>query len=171
MTRDEFLNAYTPANMWRFAIDEDRCHIGTGPTISQAAQQFGADSVHTVFTRLLQDFCSFNHSTQVITAHQLNEIAAVIVCEFRNLKVAEFILFFAKAKAGRFGKFFNSIYPMDITVQLCEWERECNQRKGELFYRQQCIAIENERERSYEDAASASEVASWIARNGQKKFK
>ena len=60
---------------------------------------------------------------------------------------------------------------MDITVQLCEWERECNTRKGELFYRQQCIAIESERERSYEDAASASEVASWIARNGQKKFK
>lgn len=171
MNKQEFKEAYTPSNMWRYAADEDKCHIGNGPTISQACKEYGADSVHYVFCNLLQDFVRYNHCQQVINMHQLNEIAAVICTEFRNLKCAELVLFFAKAKAGRFGKFFNTIYPMDITTQLCEWEKVCNQRKGELFYAASLKDIEDAREVMYRDAASATRVSSWISKHGQSHIK
>ena len=124
-------------------------------------------AVNQVFQRLLADFVSFNHSQQVINSAQLNELAAVIVTEFRFLKVTELVLFFAKAKAGRFGKFFNSIYPMDITTQLCEWERVCNQRKGELYHARHLAEIEEERKRMYEESTAASRGAVWISQHGQ----
>lgn len=170
MTTEEFIKAYEPANMWRYAVEEDRCHIGNGHTIAQAVQEFGIKAVYTVFQRLLSDFVSFNHSQQVINDAQMNELAAVIVTEFRFLKVPELILFFAKAKAGRFGKFFNSIYPMDITTQLCEWEKVCNQRQGELFHARHMAEIEEERNKMYGNSCDAVRGSIWISQHrGQEK--
>lgn len=167
MTTEEFIKAYEPANMWRYAVEEERCHIGNGHTIAQAVQEFGIASVNIVFQRLLSDFVSFNHSQQVINEAQLSELAAVIVTEFRYLKMTELVLFFAKAKAGRFGKFFNSIYPMDITTQLCEWEKVCNLRKGELFHARHMAEIEEERQKMYEYSSIASKGSIWISQHGQ----
>lgn len=168
MTKEDFVKAYAPANMWRYAVQEEKCHIGNGHTIAQAVQEFGISSVHEVFTSLLLDFVKFNHSNQVITSEQLNEIAAAIVCEFRYLKVTELVLFFAKAKAGRFGKFFNSIYPMDITTQLCEWERVCNQRKGELFHARHLAELAEEKAKWEEESRVAASGAVWVSKHGQK---
>ncbi len=165
MTADEFINAHHPSKMWQFAANPDRCHIGKGMTIAQACDAYGAHVIYKVLCNLISDFVNYNQARSNLTTAQYNDLAAVIVTEFRGLKVAELVLFFAKAKAGRFGKFFSTIYPMDLTTQLCEWEKECNQQRNELLYKASERAKEQQRDEMY--TARSVAAAEWITNNGK----
>lgn len=165
MTRVEFIQAHAPIYMYKYAREEERCHLGTSPTIAAAAHLYGDDALSDIITALIVDFAQFNGSQQ-LTIAQVGEVCQCIITQFPRLRVSEMVLFFVKCKAGKYGKFWNHIYPMDITTHLHSWFYECQEYTRVAHQRQQQEQIERDRESMYHNpnAATADELAEVLNR-------
>ena len=58
---------------------------------------------------------------QKITDQQIKELSRLIEAEYGYLTVPEFMLFFHRFKAGKYGEFYGNVDPMVITESLCEF--------------------------------------------------
>ena len=134
MNAQEFLNAYTPARAYAFALQPDRCHIGSAPTLKEATEAYGTDTVLTLIDSYVVDLERFCTQRNTMNKDQRAQLATVILTTYNSLRVTELSLFSVRAKAGKFGKFYNTLEPMDITVKLSAWADYCNQRRGELYW-------------------------------------
>lgn len=170
MIATEFIQAYNSRNMYAYAMDEERCHIGKAPTITQAFQQFGKDAVCQVLDELIGSFVSFTSASRGLSADQRQRLVWVVITQFGHLRITEFILFIVKAEAGKFGKFYNNLDPMDITTALTAWQNDCTQARNAA----RLAAFERERERERQEAennAEAGRIAiKSILHNGQFSF-
>lgn len=170
MTAQDFIQAYNSRNMYAYAMDEERCHIGKAPTITQAFQMFGKDAVCQVLDELIGSFVSFTSASRGLSTDQRQRLVWVIITQYGWLKITEIILFIVKAEAGNFGKFYNTLDPMDITTALNKWRDECNKARNAALL----AAFERERERERQEAennAEAGRIAiKAILHNGKFKY-
>ncbi len=155
MTRVDFIQAHSPIYMYRYAREEERCHLGASPIIAVAAHLYGDDAMSDIITALLVDFAQFNGSQQ-LTVAQIGEVCQCIITQFPRLRVSELVLFFVKCKAGKYGKFWNHIYPMDITTHLHSWFHECQEYTRVAHQRQQQEQLERDRESMYNNPKKAT---------------
>lgn len=146
MTKEEFLDLYACEQQYKYSRFEERCHTGTAPTLRDVAQDFGANTVVDWIKSLIVDLQGYTSARQHLDAKQLHALAWIILTQYGYMKTTELLLFMVKAKAGQFGKFYNTIDPMDISTALSAWDKECNRIKADCYYKR--AQEERERERT-----------------------
>ena len=130
MTAQEFLQEYAPTRGYSFAINEYETHGGTLPTIKEAIEQYGTRVCLQAIDAAVQDFLLYVRDVNAMSVEQRKQLAYVIASTYRHMKVAELLVFFVQAKAGKFGKFYQRIEPLDITTKLCEWWTHCLDKRN-----------------------------------------
>lgn len=152
MTAQEFLQEYAPTRGYSFALNEFETHGGTLPTIKEVIEQYGTRVCLQAIDAAVVDFLQFVRDDQAMTTEQRKQLAYVIASTYRHMKVAELLVFFVQAKAGKFGKFYQRIEPLDITTKLNDWWHTCIEKRnryGEMA-REQFRMEQRERRVSYE---------------------
>lgn len=132
MTAQEFILAYAPIHAYSYAMREEQCHVGQAPSIREATAEFGCETVLNVIDALVRDFVNYACPARQFTPEQRKQLAYCILTTYRRLKITELILFFVKAKSGKFGKFYNAVEPLDITTKLAQWEEKCFAERARL---------------------------------------
>lgn len=130
MTAQEFLQEYAPIKGYSFALNEYEAHGGTLPTIKETIEQYGTRVCLQAIDAAVVDFLNFVRDENAMTIEQRKQLAYVIASTYRHMKVAELLVFFVQAKAGKFGKFYQRIEPLDITTKLCEWWQICLDKRN-----------------------------------------
>lgn len=153
MTKEDFLTAYGPANQYVYALHEKRCHRGSAPTILQCVATQGLEVTAQAINALVEDFIKFTPARSRMSIDQRKQLSFVIITQFKSLRITQLILFFVKAKAGYFGKFYTQIEPMDITIALRQWQDVCEKELSEYYYERARSMHEDELElaREHED--------------------
>lgn len=171
MTAEEFRSAYGSKNMYAYAMDEERCHIGRAPRLIDAMYMYGRTAVLATVDDLMQSLINFTSAKVRLTNDQRQRLAWVIVTQYGHLRITELILFVVKAQAGKFGKFYNQIDPLDITTALDSWSTQANAERNRyrLIQYERTMAAEQERhDAEYEE--HKAEVQTMLL-NGQYKLK
>jgi hypothetical protein len=163
MTAEEFRTAYGSKNMYAYAMDEERCHIGRAPRLIDAMHLYGRTAVLATVDDLMQSLINFTSAKSKLTEEQRTRLAWVIVTQYGHLRITELILFVVKAQAGKFGKFYNQIDPLDITTALDTWSQQANAERNRyrLIQYERDKAEEHER-REHEYEAHKDEVKTML---------
>ena len=170
MTNQEFLDVYNSKKMYAYAMNEERCHIGSAPTLGDALHTHGRACILTCIDDLMCSLVSFTSARVRLSDDQRQRLSWVVLTQYPGMRVTELILFVVKAQAGHFGKFYDRIDPLDITSALCKWWQVCDDRRNEFLLIKRNRELEQEkmvREREYE--AHKTEIKT-ILLNGQFKF-
>ena len=125
MTQEDFLRLYDVRNIWNYTLDEGRCHNGTAPTIRDCVRDFGRETVRSVVRQHLDLFIDFLKAKDKPSNKQRDTIVWFVLSQFSGLKITEFQLYIIKAMSGAFGKFYNTLDPLDVTTSLRQWVKEC----------------------------------------------
>lgn len=133
MTKEDFSELYGVPKQYLYSLHEERCHSGNAPTIAQIVEELGLDFCMDWVKNFLLDLQNFTSATRHLDANQLRQVCFIVTTQFRRIKVTEFMLFCIKAKSGEFGKFFNTIDPMDIITALRRWQSSCDALTARRF--------------------------------------
>lgn len=136
MTAQEFLDVYGPSMQYRYAMSEERCHVGRAPSLAASVTEYGYDTMSALIRAYIDDVCQFAGCRIACTPAQMESLIGLILTQHRYLKVTELILYFVKLKSGKWGKLYNQVYAMDITCSLREWQEECIREYNEIRHRQ-----------------------------------
>ena len=161
MTQEEFISLYDVRNIWNYTLDEGRCHNGTAPTIRQCIADYGREHVRFIIRQHLELFIDFIKAKDKPSNKQRDTIVWFVMSQFAGLKVTQFQLFIIKAMSGAFGKFYNTLDPLDITTALRQWQKECQAIRNEYLAEQERRTREKEREEaviSAEDRQKALQI-------------
>ena len=153
MTQEEFLRLYDVRNIWNYTLDEGRCHNGTAPTIRECVQEFGRETVRFIIRQHLDLFIDFLKAKDKPSNKQRDTIVWVVLSQFNGLKITEYQLYIIKAMSGAFGKFYNTLDPLDVTTSLRQWVKECDAIRNEYRAEQARKAAEDERQAAASSAA------------------
>lgn len=153
MTQEEFLRLYDVRNIWNYTLDESRCHNGTAPTIRECVQDFGRETVRFVIRQHLDLFIDFLKAKDKPSNKQRDTIVWFVLSQFNGLKITEYQLYIIKAMSGAFGKFYNTLDPLDVTTSLRQWVKECECIRNEFRSEQARKAAEEERQAAASSAA------------------
>lgn len=153
MTQEDFLRLYDVRNIWNYTLDESRCHNGTAPTIRECVQDFGRETVRFVIRQHLDLFIDFLKAKDKPSNKQRDTIVWFVLSQFNGLKITEYQLYIIKAMSGAFGKFYNTLDPLDVTTSLRQWVKECECIRNEFRSEQARKAAEEERQAAASSAA------------------
>lgn len=128
---------YDPRNFYNYTTNEERCHNGTSPTLRECIQQYGRKTTHETMRPYLDLFFGFVAAAHKPTTDQRDTICWLVMQNYGSLKMSEWLLFFTKAMAGEFGKFYNTIDPLDIMTAIREWDIRCTNIKREAKERKE----------------------------------
>lgn len=145
MSKEEFAELYAPSKQYTYSLHEARCHNGSAPTLRDIVKQYGADFCLAWVQTLVDDLQTYTAAKQRLNDVQKASLSAIIVSQYGRLKAPEMLLFLVKAKAGQFGKFYNTIDPMDISTAVAAWCKECDRIKADALYQQEQDRREHER--------------------------
>lgn len=146
MSQEDFIRLYDVRNIWNYTLDEGRCHNGSAPTIRQCVKDYGREAVRNIVRQHLDTFIEFCKAKDKPTARQRDTIVWFVMSQYDSLKITEFQLWVIKAMSGAFGKFYNTLDPMDITTALRQWVRECNTIRNEARAQREREEAQRERE-------------------------
>lgn len=158
MNKEEFIEIYAPCKQYLYSMHEDRCHNGKAPTLREVCTLYGADFAMQWVANLIDDLQGFTSAKTRLNDNQRNTLAAIVCTQYRRMKATELLLFLVKAKAGQFGKFYNTIDPMDISTALAAWSKECERIKSEHLYQQEQERQEQERDKHLGECISIEEA-------------
>lgn len=170
MTAQDFLQEYAPTRGYSFALNEFETHGGTLPTIKEAIEQYGTRVCLQAIDAAVQDFLLYVRDVNAMSVEQRKQLAYVIASTYRHMKVAELLVFFVQAKAGKFGKFYQRIEPLDITTKLNDWWHTCIEKRNRFseIAREQFRMDQRERRVSYE--YDYSDAVTHFSEDGQAVF-
>lgn len=146
LTARDFLTHINPSLQTRLCNDEERCYFGTFPSLGQLNEVYGKNTAKAWIIPELVDLSEYCGAREKITANQLSQCADIIACDYYYLKVSEMLLFFARFKRCRYGRFYGKIDPLIITEALREFCRERNvayYNKGQSEYQNRLKESEN----------------------------
>lgn len=147
----DILNTYNSDFLFRKELTERECIEGSYPTIAQLNSQFDKRFGPAWLMAHLHDLSEYCGCKEKLSGHALQQCAAMISMEYYYLKVTEFMLFFHRFKAGRYGRFYGSVDPLVITTALMDFVKERNIA---------CNRYDEERKKAEEEEAKKSAV-SW----------
>lgn len=136
MSQEDFIRLYDVRNIWNYTLDEGRCHNGSAPTIRQCVKDYGREAVRNIVRQHLDTFIEFCKAKDKPNNKQRDTIVWFVLSQYDSLKITEFQLWVIKAMSGAFGKFYNTLDPMDITTALRQWVRECQTIRNEYLSQQ-----------------------------------
>ena len=167
MNATEFKDAYNSKKMYAYAMDEERCHIGIAPTLSDALHTYGRVCVLECIDELICTLVNFTSAKVRLNEDQRQRLAWIVLSQYSGMRITELILFVVKAQAGHFGKFYQVIDPIDITTALYSWWQQCQIKRNEYKlakYEREQTEEREQRDRNYE--AHKTEIRT-ILLNGQ----
>lgn len=170
MTTQEFLYAYNSTKMYAYAMNEERCHIGTAPTLGDALHTHGRACILTCIDDLMCSLVSFTSARVRLSDEQRQRLSWVVLTQYPGMRITELILFVVKAQAGHFGKFYDRIDPLDITTALCKWWEDCERRRNEFLLAKRDREREQERDSREREYESHKTEIKTILLNGQYRF-
>lgn len=99
----------------------ERSFTGTAPAISSLVAAYGAKAVRVWVYAQLENLNVFVGAKNKIEPSQMSMLADIIITDYFYLKASELLLFFHQLKSGRYGKFYGSVDPMQVSVALTEF--------------------------------------------------
>lgn len=148
MTTEDLLEYISPTHMWEYASNKERARSNDRATLEESTRVHGFETICKVVYHFLTDFTTFVKCRNLPTTGELKELCYIFVIEYKYLKITEIPLFFCALKAGKYGKFYNTLDPQDITSALKEFADESRTHSKRERERAQKEAAEQEREQS-----------------------
>lgn len=120
----KFLVAFNPDMQYELSADVEDCFFGYYPTLARLDREYcNTASIQWLNIQIynLNEFCGCKDK---MSPQQVLDCARTISTMYYYLKVSEFMLFFFRFKAGKYGTFYGSVDPMTITSALSSFCRE-----------------------------------------------
>ena len=124
--KEQFLSKVNPDTQVFFALNTEAAVMGDYPTLMDICVAYG-NNFSTEWLIPLIDNLALYTGVKNLNGSQELELARIIAIEYRHLKITEILLFFARFKAGRYGRFYVTVDPMVITCALRDFMRERNE--------------------------------------------
>lgn len=120
----QFLTAFNPS-IQKYAVSNPaKCYFGTAPVLSAVAKAYGEETASSWIEAELHDLANYAGSKDKLTREQSMQTATNILAAYSYLNMAELLLFFARFKAGKYGRFYGSVDPLVITTALSEFSKQ-----------------------------------------------
>lgn len=141
----QFLALFNPSVQASVIDKAERCYFGSAPCLSAVGKAYGSGTVASWLEIQLRDLANYAGQREKLSESQSQQTAMAIIGGYSFLNMAELLLFFARYKAGRYGRFYGAVDPLAITNALREF---CKQRVSEI------TAIEYARQAAERDKAA-----------------
>jgi len=102
------------------------CYFAKSPTIAELQQEYGENVPIAWLMAQLHGLSEFSGVKDKMDGGTAEHTAFIITSNYYYLKVSEFLLFFHRFKAGRYGRFYGTVDPLIIADALIEFVRERN---------------------------------------------
>lgn len=123
-TAEKLMATFIPEQQTNFARYPERCFGGNSPTLADVRNIWGGNYSNYWLENQLRDLNEYVGCSKKMDILQIEDTARVIIADSFFLKLSEVMLFFARLKAGRYGKFYGSVDPMTITTALQKFKDE-----------------------------------------------
>lgn len=81
-----------------------------------------------------------------MTPKEIDATSRSLIAEYAGLRVTDFLLFFAKLRAGHYGKFYGSVDGISIATSFQKFVRWLNERRADIIARRDLEAVRLEEE-------------------------
>lgn len=136
---------FNPDAQERLCSDREDCLSGDYPTLAEVSGVWGAGTAKAWLVPQLIDLSEYCGCREKMSVRMLEQCASVIVTEYPWLKVSEYMLFFHRMKAGRYGEFYGSVDPQRITTSLRRFIAERNEMLAAIERREREKRLEAEK--------------------------
>lgn len=141
--KNRFLQTFHVNNQITYTNDEQRCHFGTAPTLTQVSKAYGIQTTEEWLIYQIVDLSEFCKLRSKLTDTQVKQTAQLIMHAYGYLKVTEIMLYFRRFKFGQYGRFYGSV---DAMIILDCIKKFCNERRDAIHAQLKRVE-EEERER------------------------
>lgn len=159
---------YDVKHIFTYTLDETRCHVGRAPNLRDCQALFGRASLLKVMRGTLDVFIDFVKCKDKPSNVQRDTICWLIMTHYGSLKITEWLLFIVKAMSGKFGKFYNTLDPLEITTAVRSWAKECDDFRNNYRAEQERKAREKEREEAVLTPEERENALKVLKRIGEK---
>lgn len=118
-----FCNVFGLDKTQKYCAHPSRCVNGNAPTLASVKHAYGVPSAKLWIKALAADFAAnvVNRSDRRMTEEQLDDWADTALTEWGYLTTTEWMLFFHKAKAGKFGSLYNDVNCIRLSEMVNEF--------------------------------------------------
>lgn len=120
---DRLLVAWNPARQTEIAADTEAAFAMQCPTLAELRRDYGTNAPIMWLAAQLYDLCEYTGARKMDAA-QIEAASRTLYAEAYYMTLAEWQLFFARCKAGRYGKFYGVVDAMALGSWLQEFKRE-----------------------------------------------
>lgn len=132
-SKENFLTLFAPDRQSKYVTKHlDKCFTGEAPSVKRLEATFGEDTAIVWLNIQLTDLAIYAGIKEKPSIEVLNRLSEVIIANYHYLKVTEFMVFFQRFKAGKYGSFYGTFDALVITKSLDEF---LNFRLTKLKYR------------------------------------
>lgn len=139
---NEFLLKVNPEAGYKFARNVRAALTRDYPTLTEIDMAYGDGTADNWLVAQIADLALFTGAKNLDKYQQL-QTARLISSQYYFLKITELLVFFQWMKGGKYGRFYGSVDPMQITATLRDFICDRN----DLLYQYE----EEERKRKQED--------------------
>lgn len=127
--KEDFLLCYSPSLQAACAAHPARCYKGEAPTLRDVAAAYGTPVAQSWIEIQLENLAEYAGVREKLNTRQSMDTATAVLAGFQSLNCAELLLFFARFKAGCYGRFYGAVDPLAITDALRTF---CKERREEI---------------------------------------
>lgn len=120
---DNLLVAWNPERQTEIAADAESAFTMQCPTLSELRRDYGGNAPIMWLAAQLYDLCEYTGARKM-DAPQIEATARTLYADGYYMTLAEWQLFLARAKAGRYGKFYGAVDAMALGTWLQSFKRE-----------------------------------------------
>lgn len=118
------MSLFIPQEQAMFAAKLQRCLTGDCPTIADVRAIWGENTATFWLENQIRDLNEYYGSKNKMNTLQIQDLARILVGEFYYIKLAEFMVFFAYLKSGRYGTFYGGVDPLTITIAMQKFKSD-----------------------------------------------
>lgn len=148
----DFLALFTPELQTLAARELEKAYTGTAPRLLTVARGYNEETAIVWLCLQVEDINLFAGVKDKMPVARQKELARLILTEYGQLKVSEFLIFFHRLKCGRYGRFYGSVDALFISASLIQFMAE---RRQDRAY------IEEQREKQRRMAPPSSTAISY----------
>ncbi|MCD8282363.1 MAG: hypothetical protein LUC22_03805 [Prevotella sp.] len=157
------MKAFSPAEQWRFAKDGDRAYNRYYPSMRRMREYYGTEAAVVWLLPQVANFVEYCGVDRQREDARMTEFAYMVTGLYDYLTVGELLLFFARMKAGVYGKVYARFDPLLVGDYLKKFDAErketLRRRNAEIQRRAEEERAEAARRRRKEMAARG--ISSW----------
>lgn len=120
----EFLLRFNARSHREHCRDLAAVYQGSTPSLGLVRRAYGDNLAESWLMVMLSDVNEYSGVQHKMEPEQIEDLAMVLLDEYGYLRVAEFMLFFRRFKAGNYGRFYGAVDPGVITLGLRDFLSE-----------------------------------------------